>query len=242
MRRVITYVADLSQDVDDVIAATYLMRKGLLDHLVADPEPTDKLGLSRLELLRQAGADVCEDIPDDTQMAFVGGALTKLARFLRHGELFAVTINGGFVGANIIDDEDALPKFRNRTTARTYNLNLDANAAHEVLMERRALFTTLVGKNVCHSPKNTYAGIWHDETWLGKFGLKPNKRLHDLLMVHDGLAFHHMIDERPYCDIEVVYPYNDGLDGKMTRWGSSREATSYPAILASTKWLDAEGN
>lgn len=238
MNTTITYVADLSQDVDDVIAATYLMRKGLLGHLVADPEPTDELGLSRLELLRQAGVDVCENVPKDTQIAFVGGALTKLARFLRHDELQAVVINGGFVGADVVDDEDALPKFRGRRTVRTYNFNLDVQATHEVLMTNAAHHVTLVGKNVCHSPRNTYAGIWHDETWLECFDVPPRKRLHDLLMVHEGLVFHGIVDEAPYCETEVVHPYNDGLEGDMTKWGSSKEMTTYPSVLAATKWAD----
>lgn len=51
MNNEIVYVAELDQDVDDVIAAHYLHMQHALRCVVLDPYPTSEIGLERLKSL-----------------------------------------------------------------------------------------------------------------------------------------------------------------------------------------------
>lgn len=160
MHHHITYVADLSQDVDDIIAADALIRLGILDYIVCDPEPDDEIGIQRQKELISRNITISNKIPPNTTILLVGGALTKVADFLTENTIDALVINGGFAGKNICSQEHTLRKFQKREAIRTYNFNLDVHATNQVLTSDSYEHLILVGKNVCHSPLNTTSGIW----------------------------------------------------------------------------------
>ena len=154
-------------------------------------------------------------------------------------------MNGGFVGNNIVPEKDILPKFKGIKTIRTFNFNSDVIAADKVLRSTSEQINKiiLVGKNVCHSKNNTPCGIWNYEEFdylFNKHRVKDDKCLHDLLMCHEGLCLLDLIDEEPYCEFEEVYPYNEGLNGEDTKWGSfknnSNNHTPYRKVLSAIKF------
>ena len=59
-------------------------------------------------------------------------------------------------------------------------------------------------------------------------------------MCHEGLCLLDLIDEKPYCEFEEVYPYNEGLNGEVTKWGSiknnNNNATPYRKVLAAIRY------
>ena len=59
-----------------------------------------------------------------------------------------------------------------------------------------------------------------------------------MLMCHEELCLLNLIDEEPYCQFEEVYPYNEGLNGDMTKWGSTKNNnnTPYRKVLAAIKF------
>ena len=99
-----------------------------------------------------------------------------------------------------------------------------------------------MGKNVCHSEKNTPNFIWNYKEYdnlFKKYKVRKNKCLHDMLMCHEGLCLLNFLDEEPYCEFEDVYPYNDGFDGENTKWGSKKDNnnTPYRKVLAAIKYI-----
>lgn len=58
MNNEIVYVAELDQDVDDVIAVRYLHMQHALKCVVLDPYPTSKIGLERLKSLETLGIPI----------------------------------------------------------------------------------------------------------------------------------------------------------------------------------------
>lgn len=232
MEKVI-YVAELDQDIDDLIAVEYLNTLGFLREIVLDPKPTTKEGLDRVNMLENKGIKVSDKIPQDAKVVFVGGALTSVANFLRfNGKLDLLVMNGGFVGSNIVSPEDQLDKFKNKVYVRTFNFNVDAFSTNEVLRasEDKIKQIVLVGKNVCHSIKNTKIGIWKNnfvKDILDKYHVKDEKRQHDVLACHEGLIFAQLLKEPLMCQYADVYPITkDGLQGNMTQWGSTKNPKS----------------
>lgn len=222
----VVYIADIDQDIDDIIAADYLHGKGVLDCVVIDPQPKSDLGKQRVKQMQQMGITVKADIPKDTKVVFNGGAFTKLAKYLQDNTLELLVANGGFVGCNVLDV--VLPKFTDKTYNRTYNFNIDVESTIKVLESSNVGKFYLVGKAVCHNVINTTAGIWKDYSFLNKYSLNPVKLLHDLLMVHEGL------NVLQGCDLKLEYVestcvYED-LRGNMTKWGTERGGRIYSAV------------
>ena len=58
-------------------------------------------------------------------------------------------------------------------------------------------------------------------------------------MYHEGLCLLNLIKEEPYCEFEEVYPYNEGLSGNKTKWGSKKDNkdTPYRKVLAAIKYI-----
>ena len=56
--KVVTYIAELDADVDDVVAAHYLFNRGVLKEVVCDPVPTSYKGKERLKMLKDLGIKV----------------------------------------------------------------------------------------------------------------------------------------------------------------------------------------
>lgn len=234
MKNVI-YIAELDADVDDVIAAEYLHRNGVLDAVVCDPMPNTPTGKKRKSELEKMGVKVKKTIPPNTKHIFVGGALTEVSRYIINHKVESLIMNGGFVGCNIVDRP--LKKFEGKLTMRTFNFNCDVAAADRVLKSQNIGQILLVGKNVCHDPQNTMNGIWKTETpLLEKYHAKSTKLQHDLLACREGLIFNGLLDEESYLGYEFVHPYNKGLNGTMTQWGSKREKTIYRKVLAAVDW------
>ena len=229
----VTYVGELDQDVDDIIAVQYLYDKGVLDNVVLDPFPITKEGKERMQMLFDAGITVKRSIQPGTKTVFVGGALTSVAHYLKRNKLDNLIMNGGFVGCNI--RQNPLPKFKSKQTVRTFNFNMDVTATDYVLKTSQEKLgrIILIGKNVCHDKRNTGFGIWKDEYYLNlfkKYNTNETKLQHDMLACHEGIAL--LTEQETYCSYETVYPYNDGLDGNMTKWGSQKTESNYRSVLA----------
>lgn len=222
----ITYLCDIDQDVDDIIAVEYLHSLGYLKDVVLDPFPVTVEGLSRVETLKQLGVIILDKINEDSNYIFVGGAFTKLAQYLKENKVDLIVANGGFVGCNIVDKKNVLDKFKNKTHVRTYNFNLDVNSTELVLNSKNVNKIILVGKNVCHSIKNTTSSLWKEEKFLDKFALSTQKRLHDLLMCYEGIKFINDNKKASLLEYKSISPNNLGLIGNMTKWGSFEDNKS----------------
>ena len=165
-----------------------------------------------------------------------------MAKYLEKNKISTLVMNGGFVGDNIVPEEDRLDKFNGKKTISTFNFDLDVNSTDKVLKSDKIDKIILVGKNVCHSKKNTPGGFWDDEesqNLFAKYKVRKNKLQHDMLMCHEGLCLLKMIDEKPFCEFQELYPYNKGLEGNKTEWGSTRtnEKTPYRKVLAAVRYV-----
>lgn len=238
----VVYIAELDADVDDVMAAEYLFRMGALQAVVLDPIPKTKEGNDRLDELTKLGILTYYRIPDNTKYVFCGGSLTQVAAHIKNFPLKALVMNGGFVGCNIV--ERPLSKFQGKETVRTFNFNCNVRAADEVLRSTAIQDIILIGKNVCHSGKNTIKGVWKGdkvvEDLMQKYHVRENKKLHDILACHEGLVYLGDIDDPYYTRLENVKPFNEGLNGNMTLWGSKRLTefthTPYRAVRSAVSW------
>lgn len=236
----VVYVAELDADVDDIVAAKYLFNEGVLKCVVCDPYPRTPEGLKRKGELESLGVSVLKKMPPVAKYVFVGGALTIVADYIKMHHIEWLVMNGGFVGSNIASVE--LEKFKGKETVRTFNFNCNVAATNVVLKadERHISHVVLVGKNVCHDIRNTRIGIWNDPKYqplFDKYHIKAEKRQHDLLACHDGLAF---LRETPkLCVYEDVRPYNEGLNGNMTKWGSTKtKSTPYRMVKAAVSFVN----
>ena len=239
----IIYLAELDGDIDDVIAAEYLYNNCDLKSIVCDPVPSTKIGKIREQNLKKLGIEINYAIPEDTNIVFCGGPLTLLSKFIENHKISTLIMNGGFVGDNIMPKNEVPEKFFGKKTMRTFNFNCDVESTDKVLKssEEKIGEIILVGKNVCHSLKNTSDGIWNFEEYnylFSKHKIKKRKCLHDLLMCHEGLSLLNLIDEELFCEFESVYPYNEGLNGEETKWGSKRnkDGTPYRKVLSAIKY------
>lgn len=237
----VVYVAELDADVDDVVAAEYLHNKGVLKCVVLDPLPKTEQGKNRERALEKLGITICTKIPPVAKYVFIGGALTQVAQYIKTRHIDILVMNGGFVGSNIVSITDQLDKFRGKETVRTFNFNCDVEAASAVLKstEQQIGKILLVGKNVCHSIINTELGIWNDaesKALFKKYNVKEDKRQHDMLACHEGLAYLGLGGVTvPWTTNLVVRPFNLGLKGNMTEWGSLKEdeKSPYRTVVAS---------
>lgn len=218
-----------------MIAAEYLYQKGVLKEVVCDPLPKTPEGKDRKEQLEELDIKVTNKIPLIARYVFVGGALTELARYLINHKIDCLVMNGGFVGSNIV--KDSLDKFKDKQVVRTFNFNCDVTATDSVLKSKNIENVILVGKNVCHSEKNTLLDIWKNEKQLlEKYHSKPNKRQHDMLACREGLIMLGMLDEKSYLEYKIVRPYNTGIKGNMTEWGSTFGKSLYRSVVAAIGW------
>lgn len=235
MEKEIVYIAELDADVDDVIAAEYLYKHDVLKVVVCDPLPTTRYGKDRKVQLEHLGITVSDKMPPIARYVFVGGALTELSRYLINHKVECLVMNGGFVGCNIM--KYPLSKFKDKQVVRTFNFNCDVNAADSVLKSKNIENIILVGKNVCHDKRNTLNGVWSKEKdILEKYYSKEDKRQHDMLACREGLILLGLLDEKSYLEYKMVHPYNTGLKGNMTEWGSTLDKSPYRSVLAAVNW------
>lgn len=225
MKNKIVYVAELDADIDDYIAAIYLERKEVLDCVVLDPSPRTPEGMERVQALKNMGIFVLEEFPLNTEYVFVGGALTKLSKWIKNHKIKVLCMNGGFVGCNIV--KQPLKKFKGKEFCRTFNFNMDINATENILKSDNIAEIMLVGKNVCHDFKNTKLGIWKNESILEEFHIKDGKRMHDLLACYEGLVEYGFIKGEKFCLYKNLYPCKKEINGIYTEWGSSENKTEY---------------
>ena len=222
MKTKVAYIADLDQDIDDIIAIEYLLKYDVLSYIVCDPDPITEEGKQRLNKIILEGAVKFPKIQLGTKIVFCGGALTKVAEFLEAGNtLDALVMNGGFVGNNIIVAEEQLPKFKYKEFVRTYNFNMDIESTKKVLSmpENKLGEIILVGKHLCHDEKNTIKGLWSSKFFKElqeEYKFNSDKRLHDVLACHEGLSLLNIIPDGTYCDYKKLYPMN-----KEDTWGSA---------------------
>lgn len=233
----IVYIAELDQDVDDVIAAEYLHKMNVLQCIVLDPIPKTKEGIERKQKLIQMGIEVRTKMPPIAKYIFVGGALTVLANYIYNHRVEYLIMNGGFVGNNLV--EKPLEKFKNKKECRTFNFNCDVISADKVLKSKNIDNIMLIGKNVCHDKRNTPIGIWKKEKELfEKYKVNDTKLQHDMLACREGLIELNLLDEESFLEYQIVQPYNLGLDGNKTLWGSElpNEKNQYRKIKSAIKW------
>lgn len=233
----VVYIAELDADVDDVIAAEYLHKKGALKAIVCDPMPTTGDGKERKRQLERIGISFLNKIPPDARYVFCGGVLTRLSVYLINHKIDVLVMNGGYVGSNIAEFQ--LKKFKGKQTVRTFNFNCDVDATDRVLKSPNIGQIMLIGKNVCHSEKNTLNGVWKGEKeLLEKYHAKSDKRQHDMLACREGLIHIGLLGEDSYLRYKEVYPYNNGLKGNMTEWGSTLGYSPYRKVLAAVEWKE----
>lgn len=60
MKREVVYIAELDADIDDIIAAEYLHRQGVLKMVVCDPLPKTVQGKQRKQELEKLGITVAK--------------------------------------------------------------------------------------------------------------------------------------------------------------------------------------
>ena len=234
----VVYIADIDQDIDDMVAIEYLERKGYLKYIVLDSEAKTELEEERIKELENNGVLIEEKIKEGEEIIFVGGSLKKVREFLNdkaENKIKTLIINGGFVGDNVIKENRQLKKFKGETFVRTYNFNLDVESTDFVLKSEKIEKIFLIGKNVCHSEKNTMKGIWKEFELLKKYQLGIKKRLHDLLMVDEGLKIINGKEKESYLKYEKVKVIKkEEEQGKNTKWGS--ELSEESNIIAAIDW------
>lgn len=239
MNEEVVYIAELDADVDDVVAAHYLHKTGFLKCVVCDPYPKTSIGLNRKNQLEQLGINVLKKMPPIAKYIFVGGALTLVADYIRMHHVDYLVMNGGYVGSNIVPESNQLDKFKGKETVRTFNFNCDVKSTDYVLRstEKQISNIILVGKNVCHSRRNSEIDLWKDKKFLDLFRLyqvKPGKCQHDMLACHEGISI--ITGAETFCEYEKVKPYNEGLNGSYTKWGSTKHKdTPYREVMAAVR-------
>lgn len=227
----IIYVAELDADVDDVIAVEYLHGLGLLDYVVLDPYPTEEVGLKRLEMIKSMVIEVKEHFCEERCFnVFCGGRLTEIANYLRNGGTIKnLVLQGGFVGSNIVPEEDQLNKFKGKEMVRTFNFNCDVLATNYVLKSTNIQIGKIycIGKNVCHNPINSDNKLWKEQKYkdlFKKYNVREGKLQHDMLACHEGIVLTGLGEDIgitvPYCLYLIVKPFNNYIDGNKTLWGS----------------------
>ena len=210
--------------------------------LVHDFFPLFFVRLDRKDYLEKLGISVLSTIPPFANTVFVGGALTLVAQYIKIRPINLLVMNGGFVGCNIVRPEQELKKLKGKETVRTYNFNCDVEATDQVLRstEQQIGQIVLVGKNVCHDSRNTRTGVWKGPNYkeiFDMYNVKDLKRQHDMLACHEGLSF--ALGSERFCEYEKVHPFNTRLNGKYTKWGSTKNSdTPYREVLTAVGYVE----
>jgi hypothetical protein len=204
--------------------------------VVIDRDTEDELTRERLEMIRGWGVDVFTEVPEGTRTIFCGGSYTSVAEYLRSSDLDLLVGNGGYAGPELVPAGEELKKFKDRTRVRTFNFNLDVGAICEVLYSDKIAQRIFVTKDVCHDRRNTHGSI-HIEEFLDGYELSPTKRLHDLLMVKEGLCYmrHSLLHMGCMYASGTFYHTRHEYDRK-TEWRGAR--TSDTSTLISTCYKD----
>lgn len=217
---------ELDNDVDDFVAYKYLEAKNAVDYVVLSPEPYTPEGKARKKEIHKP---IFNDFVAGTTLIYNGGSFTKIAKFVDIYRLEFVVANGGFVGSNL--EPNPLKKFKGKREVRTFNFNIDRDAAHKVLCSKNIGKVILTGKNVCHDPRNVCGGDWWAgdsllETICAKYNVREGKLQHDLLAFVQGLRF--ATGNTTMFDYVPVKPYMVAGDA----WGSefNSESSVYAAV------------
>lgn len=164
------YVGDIDADIDDLVAIEYMKHVDRLGAVVLDGHSRNE---SREHTIDRLRIPVLSFIPVGTSVVFCGGALTKVAEYLKSGNsLDLLVVNGGFAGDNLVPRINRLQKFSGKNTVRTFNFNLDIEAADYVLTYGDIKKIVMVSKNVCHSELNTLEHLYIDEISFFKKGIR----------------------------------------------------------------------
>ena len=84
MEKEIVYIADLDQDVDDVVAAHYLHNEGVLKCVVCDPYPMTEDGLKRKDILESLGVQVLKKMPPVAKYVFCWWCINACCRLYQN--------------------------------------------------------------------------------------------------------------------------------------------------------------
>jgi tRNA isopentenyl-2-thiomethyl-A-37 hydroxylase MiaE len=184
----VVYVADLNDDIDDLIAIEFLHYNNYLKYVVLDSD-NENVDITRVNYLKNIGVIFKSKIEDNEKYIFVGGSLKPVVSFMERGNNPEhLIIQGGFAGTGIVAPKDVLKKFKDKEAIRTYNLNRDMTSSKYIIanINRMKNLPIFVSKNVCHSKKNTISKL-HNDDFLKKYKNIRKKLLHDLLMVKEGI-------------------------------------------------------
>lgn len=212
----IVYVADIEQDIDDLVAIEYLEKSGRLKGVVLDPNKGKEVLLSNFPNIV-----IYEQIKDSgCKIVFCGGATTKIANHLMRFSIDLLVMNGGFVQQPL--DRECLEKFNGKSSIRTFNFNLDVNSTVNMLKSQNLKEAIFVGKNVCHSIKNTKLHIHKNLDSV--FKLRDDKRLHDVLMAQEGLRY--LQGDDLACEYISGIPQYKSLNKSFTEWYTKEDLNS----------------
>jgi hypothetical protein len=189
-------------------------------------------------MLNAMGVEVREHLEPNNTNVFCGGQLTEIARCIKAGgTINNLVLQGGFVGSNIVPLNKQLKKFQNKETVRTFNFNCDVAATDYVLRTTEDQIGAIycIGKNVCHSDINSDKVLWRARKYrdmFAKYNVREGKLQHDMLACHEGIALLNLGNavgiSATFCSYLTVRPFNMGLDGNKTVWGSKTENDSSP--------------
>lgn len=243
----VIYIAELDQDVDDVIAAEYLHGLGVLKYIVLDPYPVYPIGIQRLQMLESLGIEIKEEIQDNEANIFCGGQLTKIAKHIKSGGTIKnLVLQGGFVGSNIVPLDKQLKKFKGKEEVRTFNFNCDVESTDYILKTTSEQIKNIycIGKNVCHNPINSDSTLWKAKRYkelFKKYNVREGKLQHDMLACHEGLVLTKLSKDVtvPFCLYLKFKPFNTGLNGNRTFWGSKaeKENTGYRVVTSAITFI-----
>lgn len=118
-------------------------------------------------------------------VVITGGPVTDVATFLKKYPNMTIAKwvgQGGFAGDNVVAEEDVLPKFKGKTSCRTFNFCQDSASANFLLETDQIKEKVLVSKNVCH-------GMYYDKALHEKMKAHRDK-YKGLELIVDGMEIY----------------------------------------------------
>jgi len=148
-------------------------------------------------------------------------------------------IQGGYAGIDVVKPENTLKKFRKREAVPSWNLNLDEEATHSIIKNKKA-HLKFISKNVCHASIISYEDL---ENYSG-FGidiLKDYFLCHEQKWrkkaMHDVLAFMTIFSDT-IVDFEKVSLISITKTGTVTKWKSLKNSESNIEIAVDFNYIE----
>lgn len=235
----IVYIADLNNNVDDIIAIDYLNSLGLLKEVVLDPMPKGYVGMQRYKILNSLKVNISTYLPKHNEVVINTSGFEALSKAIKDGCIIGTLISkGGFVGSNVItiDKQQKAFKFQEVLKVTNFNTNVDDVDCILKTTDKQIYKIVLFGENVTSDERNTKEVLWRNNNYVDKYTVSELQKLKSLLICREALVLCGLGDVSvPWCTYEIVKPYNKGLCGVNTKWGSSlvnRTNSPYREVIA----------